>query len=127
MQVGKRGTRNGSENGWIKVLVLVLIWLMILSLSQGVLQLRSGFGRITEAESLLEAEMTKNQALQERLELVQTEGFREKLIREKLNMQKEGEVWVVLPGSISNEPEPNSSTEIAQPVWAKWLSLLLRV
>lgn len=81
-----------------------------------------GFNRITEANKRLEAEKVKNAALKVKLELVMTEDYKEKIIREKLNMQKEGEVLAVMP-----EKELRQAAEekvLFVPIWKKWWNLI---
>ena len=97
MQVRSREAKIGDKNSWLKAMVLVISWLLIISLARDVWQIRAGFDRISETMARLESEEVKNLRLNQKLSLVNTESYREKLIREKLNMQREGEVLVVLP------------------------------
>ncbi len=126
MQVGIRNRETGLEKGWIKAIALVIGWLLILSLARDVWQIRSGFDRITDANERLEAEQVKNEALKDRLNLVMTEDYKEKLIREKLNMQKEGEILVVLPEPITAKDRENQeNVEVQEENWKKWWALLM--
>lgn len=126
MQAGVRRNDTRHEKGWIKALVLVIGWLLILSLARDVWQIRSGFDRIADANRRLEAEQAKNAELAERLKLVMTEEYKEKLIREKLNMQKEGEVIVVLPETGTQKTPENDDKRVSVTAnWEKWLALIL--
>src|SRR5258705_7214202 len=117
-EVGKRG------NGWFKAVFLVLAWLLIVSLVRDVWEIRGGFGRVKDSEQRLASEEKKNEDLKKKYSLVQTEEYRERLIREKLNMQKEGEVLVVLPGKEEGVLEPNELPEMEIENWQKWFKIL---
>ena len=52
-----------------------------------------------------------------------TDEYREKLIREKLNMQKEGEVIVVMPKKEAKKDKDMISSE-SQANWQRWWSLI---
>ncbi len=126
MQVAHRKKDSGRENSRYMVLILVIGWLLIVSLARDVWQIRTGFGRITEANSRLVAEEAKNQSLKAKLGLVLTNEYKEKLIREKLNMQKEGEVLVVMPEKslIQNQTTGDNQSDIVPSNWLKWWKLI---
>ncbi len=127
MQVVSRYKDTGRDNSRYMALILVIGWLLIFSLARDVWQIRIGFGRIKEANRRLEVEESKNLALKSKLELVLTEEYKEKLIREKLNMQKEGEVLVVMPEKEPGRRDLSKNPEILPPEanWIKWWKLLL--
>jgi len=124
MQVGNQRFTVRHENGWLKAVTLVIAWLIIISLARDVWRIRKGFGRITESEKRLEAEEARNLELKQKMELVQTEEFREKLIREKLNMQKEGEVVVIMPNKDLGEVKALGPQEALVSNWNKWWNLI---
>ena len=124
MQVGKRGNGNEPEKGWYRAMVLAILWLLIFSLARDVWQIRSGFSRITEAKARLVAEEAENLVLKKRVVLVQTDDYKEKIIREKLNMQKEGEILVVMPEKTLDVRLNLSEGAIQVPNWKKWLELV---
>lgn len=125
MQVGIRKTENRQGKGWYKALILVIGWLLIFSLARDIWQIRSGFNRITEANRRLEAEEAKNIALRDKLSLVMTESYKERLIREKLNMQKEGETIVILGAKSQEQAYPGEDKEkISVANWEKWWNLI---
>ena len=123
MQAGSRNKGNRHGLAWFRVVILVIAWLMIYSLAQDVWQTRVGFSRIAESKRRLVAEENKNLELKERLEVVMTDDYREKLIREKLNMQKEGEVIVVMPKQEAKKDKDKISAE-SQANWQRWGSLI---
>jgi len=120
--VVNKSTRSKHEKGWYRVLILVIIWLLIISLTRDVWQIRTGFGRIGEANRRLEIEKKKNEDLKEKLGIVMTDDYKEKIIREKLNMQKEGEVLVVMPDKAFAQEEVRLVKFV--PNWRKWWNLL---
>ncbi len=100
----------------------MVAWLLILSLSRDVWQIRLGFNRILEATRRLEVEQAKNDALKAKLNLVMTDDFREKIIREKLNMQKEGEILAVMPEKALIREVAERTSPV--PNWRKWWNLV---
>lgn len=124
MQALNRTKGNIDKKGWIKGIILVIAWVLIFSLVKDLWQIRKGYQRIDEAKKQLAQEEVKNQMLKDKLNLVGTDEYKEKIIREQLNMQKVGEVVAVLPKnttvgnlgtSVTNEPTEN---------WEKWWSLI---
>lgn len=124
MQVGSRNVGARQENTWLRVVLLVVAWLLIISLVRDVWQIRTGFGRITESRARLELEEEKNVNLRQKLGLVSGESYRERLIREKLNMQREGEVLVVLPKEGMLETGVTPKLNRQPPNWQKWWNLI---
>jgi len=125
MQVSNTNHKNKSGKGVFKAIFLLVAWLVIFSLAKDVLHIQNGFDRVTEAKTRLEQEEIKNVELKKRYEEVRTEEHRERLIRDQLNMQKEGEVIVVLPKSMDLEVEPKDELVEDIPNWKKWVDLLM--
>lgn len=124
MQAASRNGGDRHKSGWMKAVILVIAWLIIISLARDVWRIRTGFNRITESKTRLEVEEVRNSHLKEKLSLVMTESYREKLIREKLNMQKIGEVLVVMPKNGGLGVAQQSQTEESLPSWQKWWNLI---
>jgi hypothetical protein len=126
MQVANKYGEGMRKNGWFKAVFLGLVWLLIFSLMRDLWQIKSGFGRITDSQERLIQEEKKNAELKKKYDLVQTDEYKERLIREKLNMQKEGEVLAVLPGLLQkSEGMTNGQKEPEnQQNWQKWLDIL---
>ncbi len=112
------------KKDWTKGIILVIAWLLIFSLARDLLQVRSGFGRIEQAKNSLTSAISQNEKLKEKLSLVSTDEYKEKIIREQLNMQKVGEVVAVLPKANSKPVEGSEPTEISAENWEKWWALL---
>ena len=124
MQAPNRNIGIRHETKWVRGVTLAIAWLIIISLARDVWQVRVGFGRITESEQRLSAEVAKNVSLKGKLGLLATDDYREKLIREKLNMQKEGEIIVVMPNKESGSVEKIDLGMSLIPNWVRWWNLV---
>ena len=125
MQAPNRYSNEDSKKGWIKGIILVIAWFLIISLIKDLWQIRSGFARIQESNIKLQEETKRNQDLKDKLSLVSTDEYKERLIREQLNMQKVGEVVAVLPKNESQKgSEGNKTEEEKTNNWEKWWTLL---
>ena len=84
---------------------------------------RRGFERIKESERRLESVLKENQRLVAKFTEVSSDEHKEKLIREKLNMQRTDEVVVVLPKKLSKTiGSENEKRDIEN--WEKWKELV---
>lgn len=124
MQPPIRRTNTSAKKGWIKATILVVVWLLIFSLAKDFWRLKKGYGRIEEAKVRLAQEEVKNQMLKDKLAVVMTDEYKEKIIREQLNMQKLGEVVAVLPkkDTLTANEEKVEAKEVKN--WEKWWALL---
>jgi len=121
--VQNRYNKQNGKKGWIKALFLVVAWMLIFSLARGLVQVKKGYLRIEQTKARLEKEEMENSLLKEKLSLVMTDEYRQKLVREQLNMQKIGEVVGVLPKFEAESPRIENKQE-EMPNWHKWWSLL---
>ena len=124
MQVDKRYWEKEPKKGWYRAIILVIAWLLIISLARDVWQINKGFNRIYEADRRLTTEEAKNAALKNKMRLVLTKDYQEKLIREKLNMQKEGEILIVMPERRSVQDGTVDEDVTLIPNWGKWWKLV---
>ena len=86
------------------------------------LRTKKGFLRVEESNNRLkEAKMT-NETLTRKLGVVSSPEYKEKLIREKLNMQRQGEIVVVLPaGNAKTIRQDEDEKNIEN--WQKWVKV----
>lgn len=112
------------KKDWIKGLILVIAWMLIFSLARDLWQVKSGFSRIDQAKVGLSEAINQNETLKEKLALVSTDAYKEKIIREQLNMQKVGEVVAVLPKTGLKPAGTAEAVEEASENWEKWWALL---
>ncbi len=123
MQVSKRARDGGVKKGWLGWVFLVVIWLLIVSMSRDYFQTKKGFLRIKETESRLVEVKSKNAELENRLKEVSLPEYKERLLREKLNLQRSDELVVILPGLGAKVIRQENTQEI-HTNWRKWMSLL---
>ena len=115
-----RQTNETSVWKWLAILVgFVFLW----SLGRGVAQIEKAYENISRAKERLKEEESKYTELERRREEVQTEDYRERVIRDDLNMQKEGEVVVILPEEETKSPDMVGEEE-DKPNWLKWWELV---
>jgi len=124
MQPLNRTNKIEDKKGWSKAIILIIAWMLIFSLAKDLLQVKKGFGRIEDAKSRLVNEQVKNQMLKDKLEVVMTEEYKEKIIREQLNMQKVGEVVAVLPKGDTLASKDEKAEEETDENWQKWWALI---
>ena len=102
----------------IMFFISVFSLIFIINLSRSIYALWQKRGIVAERRSVAGQLAQKNQELVQKSQEVESEPFIEKQAREKLNLQREGEVVVVLPknlGVIENTPPPPQS-----PNWQRW-------
>lgn len=122
MQVIKRRLEVDIKKNWLRGVFLVLIWLLIVSMMRDFMQTRKGFDRIKETEARLVEVKRENQELLKKMSVVSSEEYREKLIREKLNMRLFDEVVVIMPRTESvDQKEEGVDKEVKN--WEKWLKI----
>lgn len=124
MQVQNRANTNKDKKGWIKGIILIIAWVLIFSLAKDLWQLKKGYVRIDEAKKRLVEEENINKMLKDKLEMVMTDEYKERIIREQLNMQKVGEVVAVLPKDSSLKNEITQDEENTMENWEKWWILI---
>ncbi len=124
MQVRGEHSNSSNKKGWIRGVILVIAWFLIISLVKDLWQVKKGFVRIEESKQRLTEAETKNRELKEKLSLVSSEEDREKISREQVNMQKIGEVVAVLPKASTNKITETDIQGTETQNWKKWWSLL---
>ncbi len=98
--------------------ISVFSLIFIINLSRSIYALWQKRGIVAERRSVAGQLAQKNQELVQKSQEVESEPFIEKQAREKLNLQREGEVVVVLPknlGTFENTSPPPHS-----PNWQRW-------
>ncbi|OGD82962.1 hypothetical protein A2572_04885 [Candidatus Collierbacteria bacterium RIFOXYD1_FULL_40_9] len=123
MQVPNKNYKDIKQKGLVRWLLLLVLWMLILSVYKGFVQTRRGFLRLDEASLRLETVKRENNELRARLEVVNSEEYKLKIVRDKLRMQKQDEVVVVMPEDFSTISQDIEVVD--KPIWSKWLGLLL--
>lgn len=108
---------------FFQLIVIVLGLYLVVVAIKGVWGLRNAGGRVETARQELAAAKETNRELKARLEEVKSDTFVEKEAREKLGLQKPGELVVVFEGGEEQVviEEKGQNRELA--TWEKWWKL----
>ena len=120
-------TDNNTNKRWFGLIFLLFCWMLIFSLAKDLAKVGSGFERIEETTARLKDAEEQNNELNKKLLLVQTDYYKEKIVREKINMQKQGETLVVLADKTTQPDTPGDSTRETEghtDNWDKWWALV---
>ncbi|MBI3954785.1 septum formation initiator family protein [Candidatus Collierbacteria bacterium] len=112
-----------AKNRLIKWFIFGLGIYLIWVLSRGILEIKAAYERIETARKNLEVEQKRQQELEKELKQVQSEEYLEEIARNDLNMQREGELVVVIPKEGEDYQEPPQKTK-DEPNWQKWWKLI---
>ncbi len=127
IQANRAHVKEGKKGrNWLKLLALTVGIYLTWTLGKGVLELKLAYRRIDEARQILSAEESRAAELRKKWTDVQTSGYIEKVARNDLNMQKEGETVVVLPsvGQNIEASQPQNKEEKKLPNYLKWWNLV---
>src|SRR3990167_9091456 len=97
----------GMRRNLFLVLAIIVGIILVVNSIKKLLTFRTTTQKVAEAQNRLEALREENKKLKEQLEYTKSEEFREREIRDKLGLVKEGEAIVVLP----KENDENSKLE----------------
>ena len=100
---------------------MIVIWLLTTSMIRDFWQTRKGFLRIKETEERLVSVKKENEDLVKKANLVSSPEYKDKLVREKLNMQRGDEVVVVLANT-NYKSKTLEDKEKGLANWEKWLN-----
>ena len=89
----KEGIKGGKR---LKLLALGVGIYLSWTLGNGVLEMMLAYRRIDEARQILAMEQSRGEELKRKWDEIQTPEYLEKVARNDLNMQKEGETVVVI-------------------------------
>ena len=118
MRANKIGVDNRKR--WTRLAFLILIWAVIWSLINDFSKVRKGFLRIDESQNRLTQAQIENLELKREMVDVQTDFYKEKMIRNKMNMQLPGETIVVLPQKEEQGGSVGEEDEKVEKNWEKW-------
>lgn len=97
--------------------------LLVVNSSKRLLTFRTTSQKIQDAEKRLEHLREENARLQEQREYTQSEEFREREIRDKLGLAKEGEAVVILPKENDENSKLETRSSKQRPNYQKWWNL----
>jgi cell division protein FtsB len=106
---------------------ILLILVFSISLVRSVTKILEAKRRIKEEAAKVEKLKAENEEIRKKIEVVQTQEYLEKQMRDKLGLAKEGEMVVILPDEETLRklvPEEIEEKEtLPDPTWKKWLKL----
>jgi len=128
----KEGIKGGKR---LKLLALGVGIYLSWTLGNGVLELRLAYRRIDEARQILAMEQSRGEELKRKWDEIQTPEYLEKVARNDLNMQKEGETVVVIEktqklknfwrSQISlRKTKTQKSEDVDEQNWERWWNLV---
>ncbi len=123
MQVPNKNYKDITQKRLVGWVLLVVVWAMIFSLFKSFMQTRRGFERLDEAGKRLQEVQQENAALKVKLQEVNSDEYKTRIVREKLRMQKGDEVVVVMPEEATVMGLNVEKAERQN--WKKWLDLLI--
>jgi cell division protein FtsB len=111
-----------------KILAMVFGLSLIWNLSVGLVEIKTAYLRLSEAEETLKAKEERKKTLEARLVEVKGENYIEKVARDKLAMQKPSETVVLLEGVsviLDGQKLPaRPSGELEEPIYKRWWRLV---
>jgi len=107
--------------------LIFIIFLLIVSLARSILRTTDAQKKIEKKKQDIAKLEEENSLLRGKLEVITSEEFTEKQLRDKLGLAKEGEIVVVLPDEETLKklaPEPTKEEELLpDQYWKKWFNL----
>ncbi len=123
MQVPNKNYKDVTKKRLMRWILLLFLWTLIFSVSKSFSQTRKGFLRLDETAERLNEVRKENEELKLRLQEVNSEDYKVRIVRDKLRMQKGDEVVVVMPvesNTIRLETEKTYKSN-----WEKWIEILI--
>lgn len=119
-----KGESKSLRLGYLVVLVLGMY--IIFVLSKSLWEIREAYRRIDSTQARLRQEERRKIDLESQLMEATSSGYVEKVARNELNMQKPGEVLVVLPENPGDQKSENvpQKEDGGVPNWKKWWNLV---
>ena len=115
-----------------RILILLLsifVVFILVSLFRQIIDALNAGNRLNQAVEEVTQLQQKNMEIKKRLAEAQSEGFKEKVLRDKLNMGRNGEAIVIIPDSELEKvlgAEKKGMEEIRLPNWYGWYKLFFR-
>ena len=112
---------------YVYYILIILSIILSISLMRNVLRIRNVNDTITEEEVVVADLRKENEELKKELQILGSEEYKERQLRDKLGLAKEGELIVVLPPDETlRKLAPKILEEedsLPDPNWKKWLHL----
>jgi cell division protein FtsB len=106
----------------ITFVVVIFCLFCIIQICWSIVNLWQKGGLVTEQVQILKQKQSENDQLKQKLVEVESNDYIEKEARNKLNMQKEGDVVVVLPKNLPQIEKTSDSSQLSN--WQKWAKMI---
>lgn len=107
--------------------LIFFAFILIVSLARNILKVNRASKKIEEAQVQVGELKKENEELKVKIESLKSEEYREKQLRDRLGLAKEGEIIVVLPDEeILRKLAPKREVEedvLPDPNWKRWIHL----
>lgn len=117
--------KNLYMNNSLRALRLVIYFttlLLVVNTARSIYSVWQKQSVLGERRAIVDELRQENEVLKHDLSQVESQDFIEKQAREKLNLQKEGDIVVVLPKDLKYKDAPSVDTP-DDPNWRKWWKL----
>jgi len=112
---------------YVNYILILLSILLAISLVRNMFRKNQVDETITEEEVMVEDLRRENEELKKELQILGSDEYKERQLRDKLGLAKEGELIVILPDEeILRKLAPKSFEEeetLPDPNWKKWMHL----
>jgi cell division protein FtsB len=112
---------------YLRYLFIAFFVLLTASLARNVIRILKAGQRVEETEGRVEKLKEENEELKKRLEMIGSQEYIEKQLRDNLGLAKEGEIVIVLPDEETLRalaPRPQKEEEVLpDPNWKRWMNL----
>lgn len=112
---------------YLNYFLILLSFLLIISLARNIIRINRAGKKIDEAQVRVEELKKENEELKGKIESLKSEEYKEKQLRDKLGLAKEGEIVVVLPDEeVLRKLAPKRVIEedvLPAPNWKRWYKL----
>ena len=130
MQQTKTVNINKIWVSWTPIVLVVLSLFFTGSLIRNVTLFMAGNAELASAQKQLEEKQIETQKLKDRLAIVTTDEYKDKLTRDKLGLAKEGETVFIMPEdevliNLSPRVKELKDETLPDSNWRKWLKLFL--
>lgn len=118
--------KNNRVKAVLKLISLIFGLVMVYNLGRGLWEVKVAYRRLDEARSQLQYEEEKKLELEAKLAEVSTKAYVERVARDKLAMQRNGETVLVVEGGEAKEGEREilRSEMPEEPNYLKWWRLI---
>jgi cell division protein FtsB len=114
----------GKRQAIVKALLVLVAGYFVWVLASSLVHLYQAQGRLAEAKDEYERAKKEQEELGKQWEEVNGEGFKEREVRDKLNMQLPGETVVIVPEiDLGEETEGRQEQDQTIANWMKWWQL----